>query len=304
MRIVLAGLLAALLALPAPAAAARDLFDRVRDGYADNGGVRIHYVVKGKRRAPLVVMIHGFPDFWYGWRDQITALSRRYRVAAIDQRGYNLSDKPPGDEAYDILVLASDVAAVVRALGAERAVIVGHDWGAAVAWTFAIAYPEMTSRLVVLNTPHPRGLVRELRENPVQRANSAYARIFQEGGAHLALSAEGLAGWVTDAAARERYVEAFRRSDFEAMLAYYRRNYPREPYADLPLPNVRAPVLAIHGLDDPFLLAAGWNGTWAWLDAGLTLVTVPGVGHFVQQDASALVTRTIERWLDGDPPPR
>jgi pimeloyl-ACP methyl ester carboxylesterase len=297
MRVVTASLLAALLALPAAADAKPDLYDRVKDGYADNGGVRIHYVVKGKRKAPLVVMIHGFPDFWYTWRDQMAVLSRRYRVAAIDQRGYNLSDKPKGVEQYDILLLAGDVAAVIRALGAEQAIVVGHDWGAAVAWTFAIAYPAMTSHLVILNTPHPRGLFRELRENPIQRANSEYARIFQQEGAHLAFTAEGLSAWVTDPAARARYVEAFQRSDFEAMLNYYKRNYPREPYDDLPLPNVRAPVLAIHGLTDPFLLATGWNGTWQWLDRGLTLVTVPAVGHFVQQDASELVTTTIERWL-------
>jgi len=155
----------------------------------------------------------------------------------------------------------------------------------------------MTSRLVILNTPHPRCLIRELRENPQQRANSEYARIFQQEGAHEGFTAEGLAGWVTDPVARAHYVEAFQRSDFEAMLNYYKRNYPKEPYDDIPLPNVQAPVLAIHGLADPFLLAAGWNGTWQWLDSGFTLVTVPGVSHFIQQEAPDVVTKTIERWL-------
>jgi pimeloyl-ACP methyl ester carboxylesterase len=280
-----------LLAQPATA----DVFHRVRDGYADSGGVRIHYVTLG--RGPLVVMVHGFPDFWYGWRDQIAALSHRYQVVALDLRGYNLSDKPRGVEQYDLGLVANDVAAVIRDVGRERATVVGHDWGGAVAWLFAILHPEMTERLVVLQTPHPRGLLRELRTNPQQKANSAYARIFQAEGAHLALTAAGLAAWVTDPAARERYVEAFARSDFEAMLNYYKRNYPREPYADLPLPNVQAPVLVIHGLADPFLLAAGHNSTWDWVDGSVTIVTVPGVGHFIQQDASAVVTRTIKRWL-------
>ncbi len=102
---------------------------------------------------------------------------------------------------------------------------------------------------------------------------------------------------MTDPVARARYVEAFRRSDFEAMLNYYKRNYPREPYPDIPLPIVETPVLIIHGLADPFLLAACLNGTWEWLGQTMTLVTVPGVGHFVQQDASALVTKTIKQWL-------
>lgn len=291
------GLLAALCCLaPALAAASRDVFDRVRHGYADSGGVRIHYAELG-RRGPLIVMIHGFPDFWYSWRDQMAALSRRYHVVAIDQRGYNLSDQPKDVAAYDIALLASDVAAVIAATGEREAVVVGHDWGGAVAWTFAMLYPQMTKRLVILNTPHPRALLRELRDNPEQRANSAYARAFQQEGAHLGFTAEGLATIAAAPDVRPRYVEAFQRSSIEGMLAYYKRNYPREPYADVEMPLVQTPVLCIHGLEDPFLLAAGWNGTWKFLAKSMTLVTVPGANHFVQHDASELVTKTIKNWL-------
>jgi pimeloyl-ACP methyl ester carboxylesterase len=294
-RLSIALLLVAGLAAPATGAP-RDVYDRVRDGYADNAGVKIHYAELG-RRGPLIVMIHGFPDFWYGWRDQMAALSKRYRTVAIDQRGYNLSDKPAGVEAYDLTLLAGDVAAVIRDVGEDRAVIVGHDWGGAVAWTFAMLYPEQIERLIILNSPHPRCLLRELRTNPAQQAASRYARLFQAEGAERTLFAENLPAWVTDLQARPRYLEAFRRSDVTAMLNYYRRNYPREPYADVELPPIKAPVLEIHGLDDPFLLAASLNGTWQWLSAPLTLVTVPGVGHFVQQDASAVVTKAIKDWL-------
>jgi pimeloyl-ACP methyl ester carboxylesterase len=286
--------------LPALASATpRDAVDRVRDGFVDHDGVLFHCEAR-RGRGPLVVMIRGFPDYWYTWRDQMTALSRRYRMVAIDQRGYNLSDKPAGIENYDVRLLAGDVAAVIRAMGDEQAVIVGHDWGGVVAWNFAMLYPEMTQRLVVLNTPHPRGVLRELRTNPQQLANSQYARNFQVPGSHLALNPTLLAFWVTDPEVRARYVEAFQRSSTEAMAAYYQRNYPREPYADVEYPIVQAPVLAIHGLTDPFLLAAGWNGTWEWLAQGLTLVTVPGAGHFVQQDASALVTKTLKQWLESE----
>lgn len=288
----------ALILVLAPASGmAADIFDLVQHHSVDNGGVQIHYVTRG--RGPLVVMIHGFPDFWYTWRDQIRVLSRRYQVAALDLRGYNLSDKPEGVQQYNIALLASDVAAVVRDLGYERAIIVGHDWGGAIAWFFATIYPQMTDALVILQTPHPRGFLRELRTNPEQRARSQYARNFQQEGAHLAFTAEGLAGWVTDPAARARYVQAFARSDFEAMLYYYKANYPREPYADVALANVQAPVLVIHGLGDAFLLAAGHNSTWDFVDGEVTLVTVPGIGHFIQQDASDFVTRTIYRWLGG-----
>ena len=283
------------LALGAARVGATDIFDLVRDGYADSGGVRIHYVTAG--HGPLVVLLHGFPDFWYGWREQIPLLSRHHTVAALDLRGYNLSDQPAGASQYGITSLAADVAAVIHDLGYEHATIVGHDWGGGIAWVFAALYPQMTDGLVALQTPHPRGLLRELRTNPEQQARSAYARVFQQPDAYLRLTATGLAGWVTDPAARARYVEAFERSDFEAMLNYYIANYPREPYADIPLPNVQAPVLIMHGLDDLFLLPAGHNSTWNWVNAPITLVTVPGVGHFIHQDAAALVTRTIDRWL-------
>jgi pimeloyl-ACP methyl ester carboxylesterase len=278
-------------------AAAADIDKKVEHGYADSNGVKIHYASLGK--GPLIVMIHGFPDFWYTWRDQMEALSSDYQVVAIDQRGYNLSDKPKGVENYDIRLLVGDVVAVIKHLGRDKAIIVGHDWGGIVAWTFAMSLPEMTEKLIILNLPHPRGLMRELAHNPEQQKNSQYARNFQKEGAHLQLTAERLAFWVKDPQAKEKYIEAFRRSDFEAMLNYYKRNYPREPYTEdtSPVIKVKCPVLMIHGLNDTALLAGALNNTWEWLEKDLTLVTIPGAGHFVQQDASDLVTRSMKMWL-------
>ena len=120
---------------------AADLDQRVTHGYADSGGVKIHYASLGPSSASLIVMIHGFPDFWYSWRDQMEALSANYQVVAIDQRGYNLSDKPKGVENYDMRLLVGDVMAVVRHLKRDKAIIVGHDWGGIVAWTFAMSGP-------------------------------------------------------------------------------------------------------------------------------------------------------------------
>jgi pimeloyl-ACP methyl ester carboxylesterase len=293
---VLAFSLIAALALSS-AATDSDLDQRVAHGYADSGGVKIHYASLGQ--GPLIVMIHGFPDFWYSWRDQMPALAVNYQVVAIDQRGYNLSDKPKGVENYDLRLLVGDVAAVIKHLGRERAIIVGHDWGGIVAWTLAMSRPEMVEKLIILNLPHPQGLRRELANNPQQRQNSQYARNFQQEGFHKNLTAEGLARWVRDPEAKKKYIEAFNRSDFEAMLNYYKRNYPREPYTEdaTPLPKVKAPVLMIHGLKDTALLAGALNNTWEWLEQDLTLVTIPEAGHFVQQDASDLVTRTIKMWL-------
>jgi pimeloyl-ACP methyl ester carboxylesterase len=274
-----------------------DVWDTAQHGYVDNAGVKIHYATVGK--GPLVVMIHGFPDFWYSWRHQMAALAATHQVVAIDQRGYNLSDKPKGQEHYDTTRLVSDVRAVVQHFPQGRAVIVGHDWGGWVAWHFAMAHPELTDRLVVLNLPHPRGLRYELANNPEQAKNSEYARRFQQPDAAKALTAEGLARRVSDPLVQQRYVEAFKQSDFEAMLNYYKQNYPKPPYTEdtSPVTKVKAPVLLFHGLTDTFLLHTGLNRTWQWLDATLTLVTVPNAGHWVQEDAAALVSSTMKAWL-------
>jgi epoxide hydrolase 4 len=286
--------------LMAKSAPPKDLWDRVEHHDADSNGVKIHYVALGK--GPLIVMIHGFPDFWYTWRDQMEALSGRYRVVAVDQRGYDLSDRPSGVEQYAMPLLVGDIGAVIKAEGRSSAVIVGHDWGGAVAWTLAMTHPEWTQALIILNLPHPTGIQRELKNNPQQRKNSEYAFNFQKPGAEKNLTAERLAGWVKDDAARAHYIEAFNRSDFEAMLNYYRANYPRpdaapDTTAPAPLPKVSVSVLEFHGLGDQALLPGALSGTWELVDKDFTLVTIPGAGHFVQQDASALVTSTMSDWL-------
>ena len=291
---------------------AEDIFDEVEHRYAVNGDVRIHYAVTGPKDAPLVVFLHGFPDFWYSWREQMAALRDRLQVAALDLRGYNRSDKPKGVANYAMPHLVADVAAVVAAEKREHAVVVGHDWGGAVAWNVAMTRPELVRLLVILNLPHPRGLFRELTTNAAQRRNSQYAFNFQQPDAHKTLTAQRLAFWVRDPEAKKRYVAAFEQSDFEAMLNYYKANYPRPPepaaegaapttagtgLAAPDMPNVRCPVLMFHGLDDTALLPGALAGTWNWVDADLTLVTIPGADHFVQQDASDLVSTTMRDWL-------
>jgi epoxide hydrolase 4 len=274
-----------------------DFDTKVKHGYADSNGVKIHYASLGS--GPLVVMIHGFPDYWYSWREQMEGLADRFQTVAIDQRGYNLSDKPKGVENYDVRLLVGDVIAVIKALGQDKAIIVGHDWGGFVSWQLAMNAPQYVDRLIILNLPHPRGLSRELAHSPQQQKNSAYARNFQTPEAASKLTAEQLSFWVKDASARPKYIEAFKRSDFEAMLNYYKRNYPREPYTEdtSPVIKVKVPVLMIHGLGDTALLSPALNGTWDWLEKDLTLVTIPGAGHFVQADAPEMVTKTMRLWL-------
>lgn len=281
-------------------AASEDVMDTLEHGFVDSNGVKIHYVSAGT--GPLVVMVHGFPDFWYSWRKQIPALADAYHVVAIDQRGYNDSDKPEGVEAYKGELLAGDVAAVIKFFGTEKATVVGHDWGGFVAWQTAARYPDLVGKLVICNLPHPKGLARELGNNPEQQKNSQYAQTFKQPGMEDVLLPETLAAMVShgDAADLAKYKEAFEKSSMAGMLNYYRANYPSPPYPttvpDFPVINV--PVLMFHGLDDTALLASGLNNTWDWLGKDLTIVTVPGAGHWVHHDAPELVNGTLRDWLD------
>jgi pimeloyl-ACP methyl ester carboxylesterase len=287
---LLSTLVVAFAAFPAVAASPQE------DGYADSNGVKIHFVEQGK--GPLLVLIHGFPDYWYTWRDQMPALAEHFHVVAIDQRGYNLSDKPDKVEDYAIPKLVGDVEAVLKHFNQDKAVIVGHDWGGIVAWTFAMMHPEKTDRLIILNLPHPKGLARELANNPDQQKNSQYARNFQQPDAAKHVKVEMLIGWVKEPEAREKYKEALGRSSMEGMLNYYKANYPKPPYKDeREFQPVKCRVLMIHGLDDKALLPGALNDTWKWVEKDLTLVTVPHAGHFVQRDAAPFVTKTMVRWL-------
>ena len=129
----------------------------LREGYADVGDVRLHYVEAGE--GPLVVLLHGFPEFWYGWREQIAPLAAAgFRVVAPDMRGYKLSSKPDGVHAYDTGQLTADIAGLIRERGAGSAMLAGHDWGGSFAWATAMACPEVVDRLAILNAAHPRKL--------------------------------------------------------------------------------------------------------------------------------------------------
>ncbi|MDA1076199.1 MAG: alpha/beta hydrolase [Proteobacteria bacterium] len=284
---------------------AKDIWDDVEHGYADSSGVKIHYATMGE--GPLVVMIHGFPDFWYSWRDQMAGLADNYQVVAIDQRGYNLSGQPEGQENYAMSYLVADVAAVIKHLGRDKAVIVGHDWGGAVAWSFTFAMPQMVDRLIILNLPHPNGMSKVAATNAAARANTEYARTFRNGQASDPniffggpMTAQSISGWVSDPEARKHYIEAFEQSDFDAMLAYYKMNYPSPPPEGTPIPQtpmIDKQVLIFHGLKDTALHSDGLNNTWDWISQDVTVVSAPNAGHFVQQDASHLVTSTMKWWL-------
>src|ERR1700712_2582822 len=138
-------------------------------------GIHLHVVEAGPARGPLLILLHGFPEFWYGWHRQIEPLAAAgYHVVVPDQRGYNLSDKPEGIAAYNIDTLARDIVGLIDEAGAAKAYVAGHDWGGAVAWWLGIKHPERIEKLVLLNIPHPQVMRRALLKDSVQRKKSSY----------------------------------------------------------------------------------------------------------------------------------
>ena len=302
-RAIIAGIL--VLAGAATALEVDEVYDAVTHGYVETqDGIKIHYAELGE--GPLVVLVHGFPDYWYSWRHQIAALASEYRVVAIDTRGYNRSDKPKGVLAYRGDKLVGDVVAVIQALGGDKPVtLMGHDWGGAISWTTAMMAPQLVERLVIFNLPHPNGFSRELANNPEQQEMSDYAREFQKPDSHEKLTPEILANFFRQTprneADKKRYIEAMERSSMEALMNYYRAGYPRPPYeysGNAGMPKIKVPVLQFHGTQDQAIHTAGVNNTWELMDAPWTLVTVPDAGHWVQQDQPELVNSTLLDWLE------
>jgi epoxide hydrolase 4 len=145
-----------------------------------NGAVRLHAIAAGPHDGPVVVLLHGFPEFWYGWLRQIESLAAAgFRVIVPDQRGYNLSSKPSGVAAYALPELVSDVVAIADQLGRQKIFLAGHDWGAAVAWSAALLYPQRIAKLGVLNVPHPSVMRKFLSTRPRQLLRSWYMFFFQ-----------------------------------------------------------------------------------------------------------------------------
>jgi pimeloyl-ACP methyl ester carboxylesterase len=148
--------------------------------YFQNASVRLHAVAAGSQDGPVVLLLHGFPEFWYGWRRQIEPLATAgFRVIVPDQRGYNLSSKPSRVAAYALAELVSDVIAIADQLGQEKIFLVGHDWGAAVAWSAALLQPQRIAKLVVLNVPHPSVMRHFMMKRMRQMLRSWYIFFFQ-----------------------------------------------------------------------------------------------------------------------------
>lgn len=276
-------------------------------------GVRLHLVEAGPEDGPLVILLHGFPEFWRAWERQLGPLARAgFRVVAPDLRGYNLSEKPPGVEAYRVGVLQEDVAALIRALGHRRARVVGHDWGGIVAWALALRQPGVVERLVILNAPHPAAFRRVARK-PAQWRRSWYIFLFQLPWLPERLlprfgrwALRGTNPRAYSEAERQLYEEAWAQPGAAtAMIHYYRamlRFGGRQKGGSAQeVPPLRLPTLVLWGERDVALLPELANGLERWVP-GVRVVRFPRASHWVMRDEPVRVNNLLIEFLSGEVP--
>lgn len=274
-------------------------------------GITLNVAQSGLRDGPLLILLHGFPEFWYGWRKQIPFLAAAgYRVWAPDQRGYNLSDKPDRIAAYTVDILAADVIGLIDVAGQEKTILIGHDWGAAVAWWAAAAYPDRISRLIVMNVPHGVVMKKQLRRSVAQLRKSWYIFFFQLPWLPEALARMNRWSGVVQALLRSSRPGTFSEDDLEkyrqawsqpnaytSMVNWYRaliQKLPQTP-ADL---RIRVPTLLIWGVKDKYLSREMAQPSIDLCDEG-QLVFIEEATHWVQHEEPDRVNALIEEFLRG-----
>ncbi|BAY34257.1 alpha/beta hydrolase fold protein [Nostoc carneum NIES-2107] len=274
--------------------------------YITTNGVRLHYVTQGE--GPLMLMLHGFPEFWYSWRYQIPEFAKDFKVVALDLRGYNDSDKPEDKSAYVMDKFVKDVKGVIEGLGYEKCVLVGHDWGGAIAWNFAYTHPEMLDKLIILNLPHPAKFSQGLR-NPQQMLKSSYMAFFQlpwlpefaiQMGNYAPIEAAFKGRAVDKNAFSQADIDAYKNAAAKpgaltAMLNYYRNIFDQKLLQE----NwgiLQVPTLMIWGEDDTALGKELSYGTEAYVQ-DFQIKYIPHCSHWVQQEKPDLVNQYMRDFL-------
>jgi pimeloyl-ACP methyl ester carboxylesterase len=284
-------------------------------------GTRFHVAESGD--GPLVLLLHGFPEFWWTWRRQLDSLSQAgFRVAAPDLRGYGGSDKPP--RGYDLITAASDAAGLVRALGEANAVVVGHDWGGLIAWTMATYHPKVVRRLAIVSMPHPLRLRSALLSAPFAQAKSmSYAlgfqlpilperRLLKDDASRVGrlLSAWSGPGW-PDPETERHYEEAMCVPHVAHSALEYHRWYLRSrfrpdgiAYTRMMRSPIQVPTLHLHGAIDPCVLPSAARGSGVYVDAPYRWRLLDGTGHFPHEEAADRFDLELRSWLTDPEPER
>ncbi len=288
--------------------------------YAEVNGLRLLYISVGKGK--LIMFVHGFPEFWYAWEKQLIEFGQDYQAVAPDMRGYNLSSKPSDIEKYHVKYLIEDLRALAKHLGHEKLIMVGHDWGGAVAWSAAIRHPELVEKLVIINSPHPAVFARELLNNPDQQKASQYMLMLRSAEAERVLSENNFtrlsdvlvqfgSKWEMSEERRLKYIDAWSQPGaLTGSLNYYRASplYPPTSTEDkeqiksiLNLPKemlaVRVPTLVIWGEQDRALLTGNLDGLEEYIE-DLTLKRIPDGTHWVIHEQPELVNTLIRDFIN------
>jgi pimeloyl-ACP methyl ester carboxylesterase len=292
--------------------------------YVEVNGVRLHYVSAGE--GPTILFLHGFPEFWYMWKNQLEQFGTDHQAVAVDMRGYNLSDKPEAVEEHSIKHLVGDIRGLFDHFsGGNKSVLVAHDWGGAVAWSFAMSHPEYLDKLIIINAPHPMVFMRQLTDNPDQRQASSYMNAFRRDDCEAMLSADNyqlLRAAVFDGSARPKaYTEEDRKAYIEAWsqpgaltggLNYYRamaagppRNETEretaaeavEQLSSVRSYDVKVPTLVIWGMKDTALLPGNLDGLDEYV-TDLRIERIPDGSHWVISEQPETINTLIRKFLD------
>jgi pimeloyl-ACP methyl ester carboxylesterase len=284
-------------------------------------GVRFHVAESGE--GPLVLLLHGFPQFWWTWREQLSSLSAAgFRAVAPDLRGYGGSDKPP--RGYDLVTAASDAAGLIRSLGEANAVVVGHDWGGLVAWTMAAYFPKVVRRLAVVSAPHPLRLRSAVLSDPLHQGRSvSYTlgfqlprwperRLLRDDAEEVGrmLSEWSAPGWPDPQTAR-RYQDAMSVPTVAHCALEYYRWYLRSRlrpdgvrFTRMMRTPIQAPTLHLHGAIDPCILPSSARGSGVHVDAPYRWRLLDGAGHFPHEEVPERFDLELRSWLDDPEPER
>lgn len=287
--------------------------------FADVNGVRLHYARAGEDKSKLILFVHGFPEFWYAWKDVLPEFGRDHLAVAPDMRGYNLSSKPEGVDNYAVSLLVDDLRALAKSLGHEKFTLVAHDWGGGVAWSLAIHHPECLEKLVIINAPHPTLFERELNRNPAQQVASQYMLLFRSPKAEAALQANGYAFLVDAVLTRGLKKGHFNEDDRQAYLKAWAQpgaltgslNWYRAAKIGPPTgpesqarsfepskgpSRVDVPTLVIWGEKDQALVKENLEGLEDYVP-DLTIRRIPDGTHWVIHEQPAVVSEHIRAFL-------
>jgi pimeloyl-ACP methyl ester carboxylesterase len=292
----------------------------LKSKFADVNGIRLHYVSAGQGK--LILFVHGFPEFWAEWEKQLIEFGQDYQAVAVDLRGYHLSSKPKEIEAYHVKDLIEDLRALAEHLGHKTFILVAHDWGGVIAWSFAVRHPQRLEKLIIINAPHPAIFARELLHHPGQQKASRYMLTFRSPEAEQLLSENNYARlidallkfgsqWKMTDGIRRKYVRAWSQPGaLTGGLNYYRASplYPPTSKEDedriqsiLDLPpdmfEVKVPTLVIWGELDSALLVGNLNGLDDYVQ-DLTIERIPDATHWVVHEKPEVVNALIRKFIE------